>query len=73
VVDELTAALGLGGRARTTGGSAERARSAVTQRVRATIRRIDGVHPRLGRHLRAAVRTGTFCSYTPEEPVRWQL
>lgn len=73
VVDELTAALGLGGRARTTGGSAERARSAVTQRVRATIRRIDGVHPRLGRHLRATVRTGTFCSYTPEEPVRWQL
>ncbi|HET9611827.1 MAG TPA: hypothetical protein VFP06_19595 [Acidimicrobiales bacterium] len=73
VVDELTAALGLGGRARTSGGSAERARSAVTQRVRATIRRIDGVHPRLGRHLRAAVRTGTFCSYAPEEPVRWQL
>lgn len=73
VVDELTAALGLGGRARTSGSSAERARSAVTQRVRATVRRIDGVHPRLGRHLRAAVRTGTFCSYAPEEPVRWQL
>ncbi len=73
VVDDLLAALGLGGPARPSGGSAERARSAVTQRVRATIRRIDAVHPRLGRHLRAAVRTGTFCSYTPEEPVRWQL
>jgi predicted ATPase len=73
VVDELTAALGLGGRTRRSGGSAERARSAVTQRVRATIRRIDDVHPRLGRHLRASVRTGTFCSYLPEEPVHWQL
>ena len=73
VVDELTAALGLGGRARTSGGSAERARSAVTQRIRATIRRIDAVHPRLGRHLRASIRTGTFCSYIPEEPVRWRL
>ncbi|HEX6424214.1 MAG TPA: hypothetical protein VFZ79_12085 [Acidimicrobiales bacterium] len=73
VVDELTGALGLGGRTRRSGGSAERARSAVTQRVRATIRRIDEVHPRLGRHLRASVRTGTFCSYVPEEPVHWQL
>jgi predicted ATPase len=73
VVDELTAALGLGGRTRRSGGSAERARSAVTQRVRAAICRIDELHPRLGRHLQASVRTGTFCSYTPEEPVRWQF
>ena len=35
LVDHLTAALGLGGRARRCrGGSAERARSAVTQRIR---------------------------------------
>jgi predicted ATPase len=73
LVDQLTAALGLGGRARTPGGAAERARSAVTQRVRATIRRIETVEPRLGRHLQASVRTGTYCSYRPEEPVRWQL
>lgn len=72
VVDHLTAALGLGGRSRTTGGAAEKARSAVTQRIRSTIRRIEGVHPRLGRHLQLAVRTGTFCSYAPEQPVRWQ-
>ncbi|HEX6421675.1 MAG TPA: hypothetical protein VFZ77_24445 [Acidimicrobiales bacterium] len=73
VVDELAAALGLGGRARRAAGTAERARSAVTQRVRTTIRRLEAVHPVLGRHLRSAVRTGTFCSYAPEEPVRWQL
>jgi hypothetical protein len=73
VVDQLTEALGLGGRSRNPGASAERARSAVTQRIRATIRRIDSVHPGLGRHLRASIRTGTFCSYAPEAPVRWQL
>jgi hypothetical protein len=73
LVDELTAALGLGGRARTTGSSAERARSTVTQRIRAAIRRLDDVDPRLARHLRASVRTGVYCSYRPEEPVVWQL
>jgi hypothetical protein len=72
LVDQLTSALGLGGRARRTGGAAERARSTVTQRIRSTIRRIDTVHPRLGRHLHASVRTGTFCAYQPEEPVEWQ-
>ena len=74
LVDELTSALGLGGRARTSAGSsAERARSTVTQRVRSTIRRIEDLHPRVGRHLRASIRTGTFCSYAPEEPVDWEL
>ena len=73
VVDQLTAALGLGGRSRRSAGSAERARTTVTQRVRATIRRVEDAHPRLGRHLRASVRTGTFCSYVPEAPVDWRL
>jgi predicted ATPase/tetratricopeptide (TPR) repeat protein len=73
LVDQLTAALGLGGQARRRGGAAERARSAVTQRIRSTMRRIEAVHPRLGRHLRASVRTGVYCAYAPEEPVRWTL
>lgn len=72
VVDQLVAGLGLGGRSRSSGGAAERARSAVTQRIRATIKRIGEVHPALGRHLQASIRTGTFCSYEPEHPVRWQ-
>jgi len=73
LVDQLVAALGLGGRSRRTGGAAERARSAVTQRIRSTLRRIEAVHPKLGRHLQRAVRTGAFCVYSPEEPVRWEL
>jgi len=72
LVDQLMEGLGLGGRARTPGSSAERARSTVTQRIRSTIRRLTEVHPSLGRHLAASVRTGTYCAYEPEVPTRWQ-
>jgi predicted ATPase len=71
IVDHLTAALGLAGSTRRSGGSAERARSAVTQRLRSTIRRIADAHPPLGRHLDASINTGTYCSYQPEHPVPW--
>ena len=73
VVDVLSGALGLRGRARGLGSDAERARSAVTWRVRSAIRKIAAVHPRLGRHLENAVRTGVFCAYVPETPIRWVI
>ncbi|MDN5860944.1 MAG: hypothetical protein L0H84_20255, partial [Pseudonocardia sp.] len=73
LVDQLTAAAGLGGRPRRSGGSTERARSAVTWRIRAALRRIEDVHPALGRHLRPAVRTGTWCCYGPEHDVEWEV
>ena len=71
--DTLKSAYGLGGRARRAGDHAERARSAVTWRIRSAIARIDAVHPALGRHLRNSIRTGTFCAYTPEQRVDWRL
>ena len=71
--DALSSAYGLGGRARRAGDPAERARSAVTWRIRSAISRVDAVHPALGRHLRNSIRTGTYCSYSPEQPVNWQL
>jgi hypothetical protein len=73
LVDQLAAALGLGGRSRRGAGTAERARSAVTQRIRSTIRRLGAAHPELGRHLQASITTGTYCTYRPEHPVDWQL
>jgi hypothetical protein len=73
LIDELSAAYGLGGRARRRGDSSERARSAVTQRVRDTITRIAQVQPELGGHLRRSIRTGTFCAYQPDTPIDWQL
>ncbi len=73
LITSLTSAYGLGGRVRRTGSSAERARSAVTARIRSTIDRIGKVHPALGRHLASSVRTGTFCVYDPETPQTWDL
>ena len=73
IVEHLSAALGLGGRARQLGSPSERARSAVTWRIRNAIRKIASVHPRLGRHLENSVRTGTFCVYEPETPTEWAL
>jgi predicted ATPase len=71
--DALKSAYGLGGRARKAGDHAERARSAVTWRIRSAISRVEAVHPALGRHLKNSVRTGTFCAYEPEQPVDWRL
>lgn len=73
LVAELGKAFGVGGRDRRVSASAERARSAVTWRLRAAIKRIGKVCPDLGRHLRHAVRTGTFCVYAPETSVEWDL
>jgi hypothetical protein len=71
IVELLSGALGLGGRSRALGSAAERARSAVTWRIRSAVKKIAKAHPQLGRHLENAVRTGTFCLYEPERPVNW--
>ena len=73
LVDHLAKALGMGGRTRKTNVQVERARAAVTWRIRSAIRKIDDAHPSLGRHLSNAIHTGTFCSYTPERPIRWRI
>ena len=73
LVEHLAAAVGRGGKTRRAGASAERARSAVTQRVRAAIRQLDGLHPALGRHLHASIKTGLYCSYQPERPTVWEI
>ncbi|MEY2463597.1 MAG: hypothetical protein QOH64_1735 [Acidimicrobiaceae bacterium] len=73
IAAELAAALGLDGRPRRAGDPAERARKAVTARIRLTIGRIDREHAGLGRHLTNAVRTGTTCSYRPEAPMSWTV
>jgi hypothetical protein len=73
IVETVSGALGLRGRSRALGSMAERARSAVTWRIRSAIKKIAKAHPRLGRHLDNAVRTGTFCVYEPETPIRWTV
>jgi hypothetical protein len=74
LVEELTRSVGLGGRRRSVGSDAdERLRKAVSARVKASIARLEQLHPALGRHLRLAVRTGYWCSYVPERPVAWHV
>jgi tetratricopeptide (TPR) repeat protein len=73
LIAHLAAALGLGGRPRVASSDVERARKAVGMRLRDACRRIGAELPDLGRHLRSAVRTGTWCSYRPETPVDWSL
>lgn len=72
---ELSASVGLGGRPRGTGSTAERARVAATKAIAAAVERVAGADPELGRHLRSAVRTGTECSYRPTagDEIRWLL
>ncbi|WP_052423145.1 ATP-binding protein [Nonomuraea candida] len=71
LLDELRTATGLGGRPRRLGDEAERARKAVTNRIRNTLRQLDQRHPELAAHLRASVSTGTTCRYHPATEVRW--
>jgi len=44
----------------------ERARVSVTKRLKAALQRIHSTHPDLARHLDATVKSGYFCSYTPD-------
>jgi hypothetical protein len=50
---------------------AERARKAVSARIRDAITKIGGYHPELAAHLEAAVSTGATCMYRPELPIEW--
>ena len=73
LIDELSRSLGLGGRARRSGDPVERARKAVAARIRDCIKHLSAAHPPLARHFANAVRTGTWCSYEPEQPVDWHV
>lgn len=66
ITAELSAALGLGGRARHTTLPAERARQSVTKAIRTALAAIARHHPQLASHLDATVHTGAFCQYLPD-------
>ena len=68
LADELAGALGLGGRARIAGDPTERARKAVTMRIRAAIATIAAQDEPLARHLRNAIRTGRRVQLPAGEP-----
>jgi TolB-like protein/tetratricopeptide (TPR) repeat protein len=73
VIEELSLATGLGGRSRTMSDTAEKARSAVTWRIRSAIKKIRAAHPQLGQHFSNSIQTGNFCVYSPETATPWEL
>ena len=75
LIRELARAVGLGGRDRKAASHAERARLNATRAIRAAMTNLAREHPSLGRHLTATIRTGRYCSYTPDPrtPVSWHL
>jgi non-specific serine/threonine protein kinase len=67
---QLSAAFGLGGRARPEGSPAERARQSVTKAIREATRRIAEEDGAIGEHLQRSVRTGVYCVYDPDPATR---
>jgi pimeloyl-ACP methyl ester carboxylesterase len=65
ILRELRVATGLGGRRRALGDDGERARKAVTARIRECIARLRQLDAALGEHLERTVQTGTTCVYAP--------
>jgi hypothetical protein len=66
---ELGRVTGVGGRTRAFANHpAERARKAVTGRIRDAIRKLQDDMPALAAHLDAAIVTGTYCRYRPRSP-----
>jgi len=69
VTHELAAAFGRSGRDPKSASAAERARVNVTRTIADALRRIAEHNGSLSRHLENTVKTGTFCSYTPDPRV----
>lgn len=72
---EVRRVTGLGGRRRTAGGAAERARVNVTRNLKRAIEQIQRTAPIAGAHLAASIRTGLHCRYEPAPggPSSWQI
>lgn len=73
ILDHLSQSLGLSGKTRKVNSTIEKARSAVTWRIRNSIKKIEKLHLELANHLSNSIKTGTYCSYKPEIEVDWTL
>jgi hypothetical protein len=73
LIDEIRRVTGVGGRQRQFANHpAERARKAVTGRVRDAIRKLEPVLPDLAAHLQRTIVTGMYCRYRPDT-VDWKV
>jgi tetratricopeptide (TPR) repeat protein len=65
ITRELSRAFGLGGRKRSAGDAAERARVNVRRRIKDAIERIREQAPGAGKYLENTIKTGRYCKYSP--------
>lgn len=70
LVGQLAGAMGLGGRDRKAPSQAEKARVNITKSIKDALKRVDENHDQLGEHLRATIRTGSYCAYLPDPRVQ---
>jgi hypothetical protein len=75
LLHEIGGAVGLFGRTRVAGTSAERARIAVRKAIAAAISHVDRTQPEVARVLQNTISTGTRCRYEPDpgRRIRWVL
>jgi TolB-like protein/Tfp pilus assembly protein PilF len=73
IIDHLSKSTGIKGRSRKIADPSEKARAAVTLRIKSAVQKIETVHPSLAKHFQNNIRTGTYCIYSPENPVKWEL
>lgn len=77
LLTEVRRTTGLGGRIRTVANvPVERARKAVSGRIRDAIGRLDRITPRLAAHMDRSIKTGLRCSYSPtgdDASIRWRV
>jgi len=75
LVEALAGAIGIGGRDRRAASHAERARVSVNKRIAIAIKRIAAHDADFARYLSTTLKTGSFCTYTPDplRPVAWNL
>lgn len=73
LLEHLSRTLGLSHRPRKSGSTLEKARTALTWRIRFAIKKIHTVHPQLAKHLSRSIGTGSFYCYRPETPHEWTI
>ncbi len=71
LLSEIAEGYGYRAHARAGGDTAEKARKAVTNRIRDALARVQHGHPALWQHLFTSLQTGTWCAYRPVAPVKW--
>lgn len=71
LLDHLEASLNVRGQIRKRSASSDKARSAVTQRIKGALEKLKGDHPALYHHLSRTIHTGTNCIYQPDQPITW--